>query len=243
MSDQMFEDSLSRPEAGEVQGAVRRLLDIAVALTALILLAPLLAAVALAIYVEGGRPIFFSQTRLGRGGRHFLLHKYRKFGPTGETSGPAVTVRGDPRMTRVGRFLEQTKLDELPQLWNILKGEMSLVGPRPESLAFGECFSGRYRRVLDHKPGLFGPCQVAFRNEGCLYQNGQDPEDFYRHVLFPLKARVDLMYFEQRSLFSDLSWVISGVLAVCGRSPLSCDNLPSALEMETRVQRLWERRA
>ena len=243
MSDHTFDGGYSRTGAGELQAGVRRFLDIVVALLALVVLAPALAVVALAICIEGGPPIFFSQTRLGQGGRHFQLHKFRKFRPQQEMPGPAVTVRGDPRMTRVGRLLERTKLDELPQLWNVLKGDMALVGPRPESLAFRDCFSGEYQGVLDHKPGLFGPCQVVFRNEGCLYESGRDPEEFYRDVLFPLKARVDLMYFGRRSLSSDLSLLVCGVLAVCGWSPFSCDSLLSTAGVEMQIQRLWGRRA
>ena len=119
----------------------RRGFDCLVALVALVCLTPVLAIIAIAIWIDSDGPIFFSQTRLGRGARHFRLHKFRKFHERDQPGGLAVTLRSDPRMTRVGRVLERTKLDELPQLWNILVGEMALVGPRPESLAFADCFN------------------------------------------------------------------------------------------------------
>ena len=221
----------------------RRAFDIAFAAAALTALALVMALVALAILAEGGGPVLFSQTRLGKEGRHFRLLKFRKFAADAGRGGPAVTRRGDPRMTRVGRFLERTKLDELPQLWNILSGDMSVVGPRPESLAFAGCFSTRYRGVLRFKPGIFGPCQVMFRNEGGLYQDGCDPEEYYSRVLFPLKAHADLTYFRNRTMRSDLRCIAHGVLAVLGLSRLSCGTLPSVPDVEARIGRLGAGRA
>ena len=125
-------------------------------------------------------------------------------------------MEDDPRLTGVGRFLARTKLDELPQLWNVFKGDMSIVGPRPESLDFQDCFDGPYRLVLQHKPGIFGPSQVLFRNERALYSGRPDPEHFYRDVLFPLKAHIDLAYFAHRTFFRDVAWTVWGALAVFG---------------------------
>lgn len=241
MSDraQTRSDGLFRQGLGDAEGAVRRVLDIVIALSALILLAPIMALAAAAICIEGGWPVFFSQVRLGEGGRPFRLHKFRKFARDAGTSGPAVTVRGDARMTRVGKALERTKLDELPQMWNILAGHMSVVGPRPESLAFQDCFGSRYRAVLDHKPGLFGPSQALFRDEGSLYQDGCDPEAFYREVLFPLKARLDMAYFARRTLWSDVRWLARGILAVCGGAPLP-GGASTVAEVEALIRRLGD---
>jgi lipopolysaccharide/colanic/teichoic acid biosynthesis glycosyltransferase len=194
------------------------LLDIVLAAAGLVFLAPLMLLVGLAIAVEGGRPIFFSQVRLGRGGRHFHMHKFRKFHDRGRPGGGSLTMEDDPRLTRVGGFLAPTKLDELPQLWNVLKGEMAIVGPRPESLDFRDCFDGPYRSVLEHKPGIFGPSQVLFRHEGCLYRGRPDPEQFYRDVVFPLKAQIDLAYFPHRTLSRDIAWAARGALSVFGCS-------------------------
>jgi lipopolysaccharide/colanic/teichoic acid biosynthesis glycosyltransferase len=164
------------------------------------------------------------------------LHKFRKFHVQANQSSLAVTLKNDSRMTRVGRVLERTKLDELPQLWNVLVGDMALVGPRPESLAFADCFGGTYSRILDHRPGIFGPCQVIFRNENAFYASGCDPEIFYRNVLFPLKAHVDLAYFPRRSLTGDLVWAGRSVLAVFGWSFLPNETMRCVEGVESWVQ-------
>jgi lipopolysaccharide/colanic/teichoic acid biosynthesis glycosyltransferase len=203
-----------KQQATAVSG--RRVLDLIVASAGLIVFCPIMTLVTLAIWIDGGRPIFFSQVRLGKGGRHFPMHKFRKFNRENGTAGPSVTMKNDGRLTRLGKLLERTKMDELPQLWNILKGDMSIVGPRPESLELADCFAGGYLRVLDHKPGVFGPNQVLFRNEGALYPRDSDPERFYRDVLFPLKAGIDVEYFSRRTILSDIEWVVRGVLAVFG---------------------------
>jgi len=116
-------------------------------------------------------------------------------------------------MTRTGRFLERTKLDELPQLWNILRGDMSFVGPRPESMRYADLFQGEFAEVLDYLPGIFGPNQIAFRNESAMYPPDQDPEVFYETVLFPKKAKADIAYFRNASVFTDLDWIARGLWA------------------------------
>ncbi len=231
-------DGLFPSHARSEQDVFRRILDVTFAVSALAFFSLLMALIALAIYFESGGPVFFSQIRLGQSGQQFRLRKFRKFPADTGRGGPAVTVRGDTRMTAVGRILERTKLDEVPQLWNILVGEMSVVGPRPESLVFAGCYTRGCHGVLDFKPGIFGPCQVMFRNEGCLYQDGCDPEEYYRRVLFPLKAHADLTYFSTRSLRSDLWCIVHGTLAVFGLSRLSCEALPSMAEVEGLVRYL-----
>lgn len=196
---------------------MRRAFDMVVALTALIIFAPFMLAIACAIKFDTPGPVLFSQIRVGRNDDRFRLYKFRKFAHR-TYDGGYVTLRDDPRMTRVGRLLERTKLDELPQFWNVLVGDMSIVGPRPETLDFADCFAGPYRAVLDHKPGLFGPNQAIFRSENSLYPKDQDPQEFYRTVLFPAKARIDLSYFPQRTFVSDIGWTIRSGLAVFGLS-------------------------
>lgn len=229
---------LARFPANGQADVLRRVFDVIFAVCLLAVFSVAMVVIALAITVESGGPVFFSQVRLGRSGQQFRLHKFRKFSADSGQSGPAVTVRGDARMTTVGRILERTKLDELPQLWNILAGDMSVVGPRPESLAFAGCFARGYGGVLDFKPGIFGPCQVMFRNEGCLYQDDCEPEEFYRRVLFPLKAHADLVYFSTRGMRSDFWCIVHGTLAVFGLSPLSYQALPSLLEIDDLVRYL-----
>jgi lipopolysaccharide/colanic/teichoic acid biosynthesis glycosyltransferase len=212
-----------------------RLLDVVLAAAALLFLTPLIILVGAAIFVEGGRPIFFSQIRLGQGGRLFRLYKFRKFHERGPVGGNALTVENDPRLTRVGWFLERTKLDELPQFWNILRGELSVVGPRPETPNFKDCFADGYRAVLDHKPGLFGPAQAVFRNEGALHR-GSDLEAFYRAVLFPGKARIDLAYYPTRTVMRDIGWIVACILAVLGWSRLPELGKSIVRELESRIR-------
>jgi lipopolysaccharide/colanic/teichoic acid biosynthesis glycosyltransferase len=193
-----------------------RIVDVIAGCAGLFISGPVMLLVAFAIWLESGRPILFIQTRLGRGGEHFPMYKFRKFHGDIGTDGCGVTLHGDRRMTRIGRFLARTKLDELPQFWNVIRGDLSIVGPRAESLKFADCFTRDYRDVLAYKPGLFGPNQFYFRDEGSLYPERSDPERFYRDVLFPLKARIDLAYFSHRTVAADIGWIIGCVLAVLG---------------------------
>jgi lipopolysaccharide/colanic/teichoic acid biosynthesis glycosyltransferase len=190
---------------------MKRLFDIVLAVIGLIVAAPLMALIAVAIRVDSPGAVFFSQKRLGKHGEIFFIHKFRKFPDNWGTRGSGVTVANDARMTRLGRFLERSKFDELPQLWNILKGEMSFVGPRPESLNFADLFTGELSKVHDYKPGIFGPNQVAYRNESEMYPPDRDPDEFYRSELFPAKARNDIEYFARAGLLSDIGWMIRGV--------------------------------
>jgi lipopolysaccharide/colanic/teichoic acid biosynthesis glycosyltransferase len=194
----------------------QRAFDVGGALFAFSVLAPLMLLIAALVWLESGRPIYFSQVRLGKGGRPFHLYKFRKFRVDCGANGRPLTLHNDDRMTVVGRFLALTKIDELPQFWNVLKGDMSLVGPRPESLAFVDCFSNGLERVLDYRPGLFGPSQVLFRHEDLFFPPDVEPEEFYRRVLFPAKAQIDLEYFARRSLVKDVGWIIGSAAAVIG---------------------------
>lgn len=195
---------------------LKRVLDVGTACAALAVLAPVLLLATLAICIEDGFPILFFQTRLGQYGEEFVLYKFRKFRKRNLQGSSPLTLRDDPRLTRVGKFLERSKIDELPQLWNILKGNMAVVGPRPETPYFSDCFEGAHRELLSYKPGIFGPSQAVFRNESMLHEAGRDPEQFYRAVLFPMKARLDLAYFPHRSVRLDIRWAARCVMAVLG---------------------------
>lgn len=227
-----------RPAAFSLDAALRRLFDVVTALAGILCFLPVLIPVIVAIKLDSPGPVFFSQPRLGQHGRLFRLYKFRKF--RDGSGGRAVTLKNDERMTRVGRFLERTKIDEVPQLWNVLKGDMAIVGPRPETLDFADCFQGSFRAVLDHRPGIFGPNQVYFRNEGALFPATADPQEFYVTVLFPAKARADLHYFPRRTLAQDALWVIRGLLAVFGLglpagSPLDRFHKPESRMPENRA--------
>ncbi|MGM0586391.1 MAG: sugar transferase [Pseudomonadota bacterium] len=216
---------------------LRRGVDLMLASAALLMLGPVMLLVSLAILAETGRPILFAQTRLGRGGRRFSMYKFRKFRPDPGAPGYPLTLRDDARMTPLGRILARTKLDELPQLFNILNGDMAVVGPRPESLAFAGCFTPELRQLLDHRPGIFGPSQAAFRSECDLYPAGVDPAEFYRRVLFPAKARLDLFYYPSRTLAGDAVWIVRTLRAVFRGAP-ERDPVGSAGRQAAQTERL-----
>jgi lipopolysaccharide/colanic/teichoic acid biosynthesis glycosyltransferase len=189
---------------------MRRSIDIAISGVLVAVIAPLLAAIAVAVVLDTGFPIFYSQERVGRGFRNFRIWKFRSMAR--DSSGPRITVRGDSRVTRVGKFLRTTKLDELPQLWNVFVGDMSLVGPRPEVLEYVEMYRERYLRILAVRPGITDLASVRFRDEETVLAERSDLADYYtRHVL-PAKLDLADEYLRKRSLFFD----ISILLRTCG---------------------------
>ena len=208
-----------------------RLLNRLVALSALLAITPVMIVVAIAVVIDSGFPVFFSQERLGLHGKRFRMLKFRKFHPTVGRNTRPLTLNNDSRCTRVGNFLAKTKLDELPQLWNVVRGDMAVVGPRPEVIEFESCFEGPFRRVLDYRPGIFGPSQAAFRAESAFYPPGENPQDFYRTVLFPAKAALDLAYFPTRSVVGDIKWVVRCIRAVCRTG----HEMPAAVAAKART--------
>ncbi|HKS96614.1 MAG TPA: sugar transferase, partial [Terriglobia bacterium] len=172
---------------------MRRLLDILVAILGLVVLSPLLALIALAIKLQDGGPVFFSQTRVGRGLRQFRLYKFRSMTPGADRRGPPLTVPADPRITRVGRFLRYSKLDELPQLINLLGGDMRLVGARPELERYVEMFRPEYTLLLQDRPGITDPASLAYRHEH-LVLSADDVEAQYVTQILPHKLALSLEY-------------------------------------------------
>ena len=187
----------------------KRAVDVAGALAGLVLCAPVLAAAAVLIRLEDGGPVFFRQERVGRGGRIFLLWKLRSMhaGPAGDA--PQLTVRGDARITRVGRWLRRLKLDELPQLVNVLRGEMSLVGPRPEVPRYVALYDAEQRRVLELVPGMIDPASLRFADEAEILAGAQDAESEYVRNILPEKIRASLEYAARASRWSDLALIVS----------------------------------
>ena len=193
---------------------MKRILDIVLSLLGIVLASPIMLIIAILLRIDSPGKTIFSQDRLGKGGKVFKIHKFRKFPQDWGTKGAGVTTQNDVRMTSFGAFLERTKLDELPQLWNILNGEMSFVGPRPESLRYQHLFEGKYKQLLDFTPGVFGPNQVEFRNESAMYPMDKDPEEFYQTFLFPTKAENDINYFSQATLLKDFHWMFKCLLTI-----------------------------
>lgn len=181
----------------------KRLFDFVCAAVGLALAALPMALIAIAIWATSGRPVLFVQERVGRHGRLFRIKKFRTMvvRPPGDSS---VTVAGDARMTPVGRLLRRWKLDELPQLWNVLVGEMSLVGPRPDVPGYADRLEGNARRLLELRPGITGPATLAYRNEEELLAQQPDPVRYNDEVIWPDKVRINLEYMERCSLWGDL---------------------------------------
>jgi lipopolysaccharide/colanic/teichoic acid biosynthesis glycosyltransferase len=190
---------------------VKRLIDIAVSLGVLITFAPLLLLIAAAVVAGSGRPMLFSQVRLGRGFRRFRIYKFRTM--HAGHSGAGITVGGDARITRVGRFLRASKLDELPQFWNVLRGEMSLVGPRPEVPEYVDRFRDRYRRILTVRPGITDLASLRYRNEERILALSRNPMLTYVEEILPAKLDLAEEYLRRRSLRLDLSILIRTVQA------------------------------
>lgn len=190
-------DGKGRSEIG------RRLLDLAVAIVLLLILAPVLMVLAIAIRLDSSGPAFFRQERIGRGGRAFRILKFRTMRVDAESRGVQITIGRDPRITRVGEILRRYKLDELPQLLNILRGEMSWVGPRPEVPRYVALYTAEQREILEYRPGLTGPASLKFSDESSLLAEQPDPERYYREVLIPAKIAEDLAYLSGATLLSD----------------------------------------
>ena len=206
-------DDVSRAGTA-VDRALKRGLDIFVAAGLLLVLAPLILIVALAIKLESSGPSFYRCRRVGRGGREFGMLKFRKMHDGAD--GPALASWDDERFTRLGPFLARTKLDELPQLWNVLRGQMSLVGPRPEVAAFVEVHPAEFSVIHSVKPGMTGLCQLAFARES----NVLDPEDrvgHYVNQILPQKIAIDQLYASQSSFAMDLRVLAWTALAVLMR--------------------------
>lgn len=201
------------PERSVANGFPTRALDVMVALIGVALTLPISIAIALAIIRESGRPVFYRGWRVGRGGKIFKIYKFRSMVSAPNVSGGAITTAGDSRVTRVGRFLRRTKLDELPQLLNVLRGDMSLVGPRPEHPNYVRLYTKDQRRVLSVRPGVTGVASLRYRNEEELLC-GDDPEALYRTVIMPDKLRIELAYLERRSFWSDLGLIVATVFAL-----------------------------
>lgn len=194
---------------------MRRLIDVVIAVVALIAAAIPLACAAVAIKLSGRGPILYRQTRIGRGGVPFTLFKLRTM-PVG-SSGPQVTAAADTRVNAVGRVLRQLKVDELPQFLNVLRGEMSLIGSRPEVPRFVARYSAAERQVLEARPGLASLAQLRFSNEAALLRGHPDPEDAYARYLMPAKIAADLQYQRVRTFWSDVRLMVDLMLMVLGR--------------------------
>jgi lipopolysaccharide/colanic/teichoic acid biosynthesis glycosyltransferase len=194
---------------------VRRWLDVAASLAGLAVLSPLFLLLGLWIKLDSPGPVFYRATRVGKDGRLFRLFKFRSMVTGADRQGPGITAAGDSRVTRAGRVLRRTKIDELPQLINVLKGEMSLVGPRPEDPRYVALYTPEQRRVLAVRPGITSAASLAYRHEEQMLA-GAGWETIYREQVLPAKLAIDLDYLARRTLVSDIRLIGQTIAAVFG---------------------------
>jgi lipopolysaccharide/colanic/teichoic acid biosynthesis glycosyltransferase len=188
---------------------MKRALDFVAALGGLILLAPVFVVVSLWIWFYDRGPVLFPHRRVGQHGWPFKMLKFRSMVVDAGKLGPQLTIGDDRRITPVGRLLRASKMDELPQLWNVLRGEMSLVGPRPEVEAFVQLYTIEQRDVLRLQPGITDPASFAFYNESELLGRAADPDQFYREQLMPEKIRINLEYAAHANVLTDLVVILA----------------------------------
>jgi lipopolysaccharide/colanic/teichoic acid biosynthesis glycosyltransferase len=193
---------------------MKRAFDICLALAALALVAPLLGLVALLIKCDSKGAVFFKQERMGKGFRPFLIYKFRTMKESSNSNSRLVTVDRDPRITRVGWFLRMTKIDEIPQLINVLKGEMSFVGPRPEVRQYVEFFHREYEEILSVRPGITDLASLKYRDEAAFLARAADPEEEYLTHVLPDKIKLAKEYLQHSSFFFDLSLIFKTLLKV-----------------------------
>lgn len=196
----------------------KRSFDLAASVGGLLLLSPLMLLIAILVKVEDGGSVFFWQERIGRGGRPFRMLKFRTMVPYASSLGPPLTAACDCRITRIGRSLRARKLDELPQLFNVLRGEMTLVGPRPEVPKYVAMYTMKQREVLKLAPGITDRASILFADESELLAEKADPERFYVEEIVPEKIRINLEYAERATPLSDLAVVIETIGRVVPRS-------------------------
>lgn len=183
----------------------KRLTDVVLAALGLLVLAPFFAVIAIWIKLDSPGPVFFRQERVGRGGRLFRIHKFRTMAHRPVESGLQITVGADPRITRAGQWLRHSKLDELPQLIDVLKGDMSLIGPRPEVPRYVALYPDAMKaKVLSVRPGITDPVSLEFADEAELLARAADPEREYVEVVMPAKLRAAAAYAEHATLWTDL---------------------------------------
>ena len=190
---------------------LKNIFDRTMALLGLLVFSPLLIVVALLIRIKmPGAPVIFRQKRVGQHGKLFTMYKFRTMKPG--HSGSPVSVRGESRITPLGAFLRRYKLDELPELWNVLIGDMSFVGPRPDVPGYADKLEGEDRKILKLKPGITGPASLKYANEEEILASQEDPVKYNNEVIWPDKVRINMEYLKRRNFWLDLKVIIYTVI-------------------------------
>ena len=189
---------------------IKRIFDFSSSLLGLVILFPLLILISFAIKIGSSGPILFSQKRVGKDGKQFILIKFRSM-MINQQSNNTATAKGDDRITTIGVLLRKYKLDELPELWNVLKGEMSLVGPRPDVPGYADNLKGEDRRILKLRPGITGMASLKYANEESILSEQDNPQKYNDEVIFPDKVKVNLEYYENQSLWLDIKIIFATI--------------------------------
>jgi lipopolysaccharide/colanic/teichoic acid biosynthesis glycosyltransferase len=183
---------------------LKRLADIIISLTAIVLLLPIFIIISISIILSSGIPVFYLQERIGKDWKKFKIIKFRTMINNAEKIGPGISSNNDKRITAIGKFLRKVKIDELPQLINVLKGDMSIIGPRPELLKYINRYENEYSKILKVKPGISDYASVKFRNEASILQTAEDSESFYLKDILPEKIKLYNKYIEEMNFFVDI---------------------------------------
>ena len=190
---------------------VKRIFDFLVSLIGIIILSPIFVIVSIAIKLDSRGEVLFLQKRVGRYGKEFNIYKFRTMVTNAEKIGKQITVGKDSRITRVGAFLRKFKIDELPQLFNVLKGDMSLVGPRPEVPKYVALYNEEQRHVLDVRPGITDMASLRYKDENDILGKVDNPEEYYINIIMRDKLNLNLEYIEKSNLFFDIYLIIKTI--------------------------------
>ena len=191
---------------------LKRTFDIILSIFAIFLLFPSFLVVSFIIVIDSGFPIFFLQKRIGRGAKEFNIIKFRTMKTNNENI--TITVSDDSRITRIGKYLRKTKIDELPEILNVLFGQMSFVGPRPDVKGYADKLKGANRKILALRPGITGPASLKYYNEEYILSQKSNPKKYNDEVIFPDKVKINMDYFHNRSFFLDLKIIFATIFRI-----------------------------
>ena len=191
---------------------LKRTFDILLSVFAIFLLFPFFLLVSFIIVIDSGFPIFFLQKRIGRGAKEFNIIKFRTMKTNNENI--TITVSDDSRITRIGKYLRKTKIDELPEILNVLFGQMSFVGPRPDVKGYADKLKGANRKILALRPGITGPASLKYYNEEYILSQKSNPKKYNDEVIFPDKVKINMHYFHNRSFFLDLKIIFATIFRI-----------------------------
>ncbi|CEK39115.1 sugar transferase [Paraclostridium sordellii] len=213
-SSKEFIDIKEELNKKKVNLIIKRLFDIGASSIGLILLSPILILIAICIKLDSKGPVFFKQIRVGKNKELFKIYKFRTMVTDAEKLGKQITIGNDTRITKVGTFIRKCKLDELPQLINVLNGDMSLVGPRPEVPKYVELYDDYQKQILLVQPGITDYASIEFRNESEILGESKDPENKYINDIMPYKIELNIKYIKNISLYEDLKLITRTIKAI-----------------------------